>query len=747
VLSFMSISTPARTPRARLERAIRLAPEARLRLPALTRSRQALLAFAGYLAYALYTTWPWVLHPTNTVYGVVGGDLTSGVASFQEYAREWQLPFLPGTLHYVNAPEGVPTDWALHLAAVGSDSVLWVLSVAFGGVAAFGILAVLGFTGSAFAMFLFARALTGHAGVAFVVGLAFGFWPYTYTTGWTWPQYTQTWVFVLLLWRMLVVAQKPTLRNGLFAGLAATAAMSWLQYYLLIGGVVYGTLGALALLRAAVLRQLWRQLAAQVVGAVIVIAFFASLLVAARINGYSGIPVRTEADAIANSARPLMYVIPGPNNPVFGDLTKPYLMKKFAGPLAQPPTSASYADIYLGVSLLLIAAAGAWLTLVRLWRLRLAALSDRAGTAGLTALLLGMVGFAFSAPPKVSVLGFLVPMPYSVLTRFTEVFRVAHRFAIVVMLAACLLAALALASLVRGRSLRLQAAILAAVALIFAVDLRADPVPRISWIVQPNLYKVLAREPPGIVAQYPLSPQAIALNEESLRSGLDRHPIFDGFAAGSASGARKVELTFLLARRTVPDLAGYGVRYVIVRHGVPGAALPRLGQRVPGLRTIASDGKATLYRVVAPPPLFTSYGGSGFHTTEGKDPGVRWLAENGGRLDLFGRCRPCSGHVSFRVGSFARPRLLVIRDEAGHVVLRRKISKSSDSGGQRVLVPVRFSGRSFLSFRTDPPPEPVNLVLGGIDARPFGVFVGQPVRFIPDRVSPATSLRLPFAPQ
>jgi hypothetical protein len=741
----MSTSTPARTSRARLERAIRLAPERRLHLPALTRRRQSLLAFAGYLAFALYTTWPWILHPTDTVYGVVGGDLTSGVASFQEYAREWQPPFFPGHLQYVNAPEGLPTDWALHLAAVGSDSVLWVLSVAFGGIAAFGILAVLGFTGSAFAMFLFARAFTGHAGVAFVVGIAFGFWPYTYTTGWTWPQYTQTWVFVLVLWRMLVVAQKPTLRNGIFAGLAAAAAMSWLHYYLLIGGVLYATLSALVIMHAAVCRQLMRQLAAQAAGAMIVVALVVGLLTAARMNGYSGIPVRTEAEAITNSARPLMYVTPGPNSPVFGDLTGPYLMKKFAGPMGQPPTPANYADIYLGVSLLILALVGAWLTTRRVWNLRRAALSDREATVGLTALILGIVGLAWSAPPKVAVLGFLIPMPYSLLTRFTEVFRVAHRFAIVVMLAACLLAALALGRLVRGRSLRLQAAILAAVALIFTVDLRADPVPRISWIVQPDLYKVLARQPSGIVAQYPLSPQAIALNEESLRAGLDKHPIFDGFGVGSASGGRKIELTFLLARRTVPDLAGYGVRYVIVRHAIPGPALPRVRQRVPGLRTIASDGKATLYRVVAPPPLFTSYAGNGFHTTEGKDPGVRWLAENGSHLDLFARCRPCSGHVSLRMGSFARPRLLVIRDEAGHVVLRRTIANSTDRGGQRVRVPVRFSGQSFLSFSTDPPPEPVNRVLGGIDARPFGIFVGQPVRFVPDGATRPTSLRLPFA--
>src|SRR5215210_4737979 len=45
-------------------------------------------AFAAYLAFSLSVTWPWVTDPTGTVYGVIGGDLTSNIAGLQQYAEE-----------------------------------------------------------------------------------------------------------------------------------------------------------------------------------------------------------------------------------------------------------------------------------------------------------------------------------------------------------------------------------------------------------------------------------------------------------------------------------------------------------------------------------------------------------------------------------------------------------------------------------------------------------------------------------
>jgi hypothetical protein len=686
------------------------------------------IAFAAYLAFALFVTWPWVLDPGGTVFGVIGGDLTSSVASFQQLAEERQPPFLPGEITQVNAPEGVPTDSALHLASVGSSATLWLLSMVIGSVAAHGVVAVLGFTLSAFAMFLLARSVTGRPGVAFVSGLAFGFWPYMYGTGWTWPHYIQLWVLVLLVWRMLVVVDRPTATNGLLAGGAAVLAMTWIQYNLLIAGVAYTTLAAVAIGRSVVRGELRRQLSAQAVAAGIVGVAVAGLFAAAAASGYGGVPVRSAQQAVAGSARLEMYVVPGPRHPLLGERTGPWLFERFAGPVPNPPPNqAIYADIYLGIPLLLLALAGAVWTAIAVSRYRRDALKSGPAAVGVTALVVGIVALAFSGPPRVTVLGRVIPMPYALVEQFTTVFRVPHRFAVVVMLAACLLAALVLSALLRNRAIAMQIAVLTAAALIFAVDLRAQPSPTTTKIEYPAVYALLKRQPPGIVAEYPLNLAPTVESLQSLYQDSHEHRLFAGAPTGSEAESRKLELQFLLAERTVPDLAAYGVDYVIAYHPDLSAP-PRPGQAIHGLRMIGGDPEATLYRVVGRPSDFTSYGLRGFHLTEGEAPGSRWMAENGAELELVGRCAPCVGTVSFPAAAFAEPRILTIKDDRGRTVFSDRIEVSSD----RVLFRIRFSRETILRLSTDPPPIPINSVIPGPDARPVSISMGQPVLFAPD---------------
>jgi len=685
-------------------------------LAVLGRSRvQTLLALTVYVILALAVTWPWALHPRSTVYGVVGSDLTSSVAIYQQYANDGQPPFLPGNLHGLNAPEGFAPNWAVHVASFGSSTILWLLSVVFGAVAAHGIVAVTGFAFTAFAMFLLVRHITGNAAVAFPIGLAFGFWPYQYGTGWTWPHYIHLWVLVLLFWRMLVVVERPTVRNGLLSGAAAVLAMTWIEYYLLIGGVTYVTLALAALVRALHRSALRAQLAAQAAGAALVILALGMVALAGNLAHFAGIPNRTATDISANAARPLMYVVPSPRSPLFHSLTRHWIYSRYAGPTGHPPTPASYAEIYLGIPLLALAIIGG-LWMVTRGR-RHPPFPGALGTIG-TAFVLGVVAFAWGAPPKVSVFGVLVPMPNAALTHFTYIFRASHRFAVVLMLAVCLLATVPLVVLLAKRRPRVQVVACCALAVIFAVDLRAQPHPVTTRLHERPLYAALARQAPGIVAEYPVPPPDVAQNQYSLRSSTDAHPLFQGAAANTPSGSAKDELQFLSADLTLGDLAGYGVRYVIVDTGADRIAHPE------DLRLLASDGRGSLYRLVARPNRFTSYAVQGFNQTEGTPPGLRWQSANNATIELLGRCRPCSGIVSFGTGVFARPRTLTISGPDGVVLFSKLIASSAAS----VRFPVEFSSRAVLHLSTDPAPERVNAFLGGADTRLFGVFVTD-VRF------------------
>ena len=200
--------------------------------------------------------------------------------------------------------------------------------------------------------------------------------------------------------------------------------------------------------------------------------------------------------------------------------------------------------------------------------------------------------------------------------------------------------------------------------------------------------------------------------------------------------SRKNELQYLGLRRTVPDLAAYGVRYVMVRdtYGVRFRHVPQPGARIRGLHEVTRDGYGALYRVVARPSRTRTYGVSGFHGAEPDHLGFyRWVGEQGAQLEVVAPCRPCVGTLHFRSGTFARPRTLTIREPSGRVLARRRIRSQS----QRVRVPLRFRDRTMLTLHTDPPPERIDSVVGGADTRTVSVFVGQPVRFARQRTHQA----------
>jgi hypothetical protein len=317
-------------------------------------------------------------------------------------------------------------------------------------------------------------------------------------------------------------------------------------------------------------------------------------------------------------------------------------------------------------------------------------------------------------------------MPYTLVQELTPVFRVAHRFAVVVMLALCLLAALALAALLRRWLTAAQVAVVAILAVVVAVDLRAQPSPSTTRVQHPAVYDLLARQPPGIVAEYPLNLEPTAESVQSFDQDAHEHPLFAGAPAGSEDESRKLELQFLVAKRTVPELAAYGVRYVVIHHSRD--VEPRPGQRVPGLDLIGRTKEASLFRVHAVPPRFTAYGIRGFYLTEPPSPGSRWMTENGAEIELRGRCDPCVGLVELPAAAFAKTHVLAIEDEQGNNLFYGIIDPMPDKARFRV----RFSRRMVLRLTTNPKPAPINEVIPGPDYRPVSISIMQPITFTPD---------------
>jgi hypothetical protein len=649
------------------------------------RTWQTLFAALLYFALACKVTWPNPIHPSTELFGPIGADLTGAMAYFHGLAAAHTPPFLPGTVHVFNAPEGRPTQWALDYSTLPSSTLLWLGSTAFGSVATFAYWPVFTFALNALSMFLLVRWLTGSWLAALVTGFAFGFWPYVFT-GMNEPLGDE-WPIVLVVWRMLVAIERPSLRNGLIAGFAVTFALMWVQYFILIVGLLWVVLALLALLIALSRRQFLAGLRTQAVAAVPVVLALTSIVFAGLSSNFAGAPVRASAETVAYSARPLMYLLPDPYNPWLGKLTKPIVEREYYS----AHSTAVYGKIYIGISVLLLAIAGVILVgreiKRRGWQ---RALSERAILAAVLLTVAAFVALVFSGPPRVILFGINLPMPIELVNHVTTVFRTTARLAVLVMLGLCVLAGFALSRLfarVRGPA---AIALCAVLSVIVVGDLWAkDPYP-VTPIAVPQVITLLAHQKPGIYAEYPFL-NGYVFGGDSLEAFYQayagKHDLFGGFFPNTPSESRKMELQYIVAPRTLPALAALGVRYILLPDVPPTVppVYPAYAAPIPGAQLIGHDNFAALYRITAHPKDFTGFDSVGFALPEGPGPQFyRWMTESDGTMEIVKRTpRPAQVRVVFTAASFARARRLVVRGN-GRVLYDRTIPPTTP-------VPVAFS--------------------------------------------------------
>lgn len=689
-----------------------------------------LLAASAYLAYAVFITWPFALHPTSTLYGLVGLDLTGGIGWANAFAEINRPPFIPGVNPLLDAPDGLNSPWTLELASLPSSALTWVLASTIGGVAGSGVFILTNLAGSALAMFLLARRITGSAPGAFVAGLAFGFWPYQFA--YAAQPLTSGWVLVLAFWRALRLVEEPTWRNGLWMGLSAVLVVAWIQYWMLIGGVLLVTLGAVALIIAWRRRELRRAATGWAVATAIVVAWFGLLGTAVLASGgNSGSPpVRDAADSVRYSARPAMYVVPSGDQPIVGRWTGSLLADRYE----QRDSVAEYSPIYFGLSVLALATLGliaAWPFVRAVWRRRARSGTTLvAGAGALAAALLVPVGLLWSAPPELRVLGIEIWTPSHVVLWFTTVFRSTARFAEIAMLGLALLSAFGVARLLRGRTMGWRVAITGVLTLVVGADLWARQAPGPQRFRTPAVTARLAELPPGALAVYPIVPAAESSSDELFfRSWYDK-PLFNWYLGGTDTESAKIGLASPLAPRVPGELRRLGVKYVMVKwynRGEAPPGYPERGSPIPGLRLVTDDGTRTVYEISAPRARWILKGLGGLTRPEGdlRRP-LRWITEPAARLELSADCAPCVGRLSFGTGTYILPRTLTVKDDAGRVLASKLIGSSNE----RMSVPVRFSRRTFLRFEIDPPPlSPQEYDAASQDTRKLGVFIGEPVRF------------------
>jgi hypothetical protein len=677
-----------------------------------SRLAQAVVAVLVYAGLAVQLTWPLATDLDFHIFGAFG-DLTGSMATLREMVDGHHNPFAPGRLDDFGAPDGRPIEWTQNLASFPSTALLYVLGMAFGAVPAYGLFMLLGFVASGTAMFLLVRRLTGNFFISLLIGWAFAFYPFAVVKAGGHVHFTHGWPFVLIFWRMLVLYEAPSVRNGVLCGIATVIALAWSPYYLLVGGVTYAALffagTVVPLIRR---RQARAHLKAQLVGAAIVVAFTIALVLLSIASARgTGTEENTLQALYTYSARPFEYLVPPAGNPIFGEHTGPWLEKHIHG--------SNFAEntLYVGVSLCL-------LSLVSLWSAARRRLDSRQMQAVAAAAFAGVVALLFSAPPKVAAFGELFPFPSLITFELSGAWRAYSRFVMVVMLAVAVLGAIGLHRLVRRRPLIAQALILLVVAVVVVLDLRVRPVGT-NTLGIPPIYPQLKRMPPGLVAEYPIEPAGHGDYSAEFYQYIHGKPIINGYAKNSLAEYRALGLDDLENRHTAGRLRTLGVRYVVVTHVPIERDVQKPGRPGKGLRRIMPGKYASLYAVdAAPEPLATI--GPGFDPPErvrAKKPArhgeaFRWLSSDDGQIELRGSCSPCVGNLVVRARSMARPRSVTLRGPSGHTFAVRKVGVNL----QTVSFPVRFDKRVLLRVTTSPKREPV----AGPDPRRLSVSIVQP---------------------
>lgn len=685
--------------------------------PTLARPSVQFLAATGlYLFTASVLTWPLVLHVGSALYLSPHrpyGDYTGTMADVQSLVSGFHIPFLPGHVSEFNAPNGLPVNWGYNLVTLPESMLLFVLTLVFGAVAAFDLFALLGFVASGVAMFGLVRMVTRRNSIALLAGWAFAFYPYAVANG-EHPDYINAWPLALMLWAGLRALDNPTRRTGAVAGVAAVLALAWTPYYLLLGGVAFTCEVAAAGVIGLFERRLRSVLTAFGIALAIVFAYLVLVLVLSAVDPASGAHSPSSInDVVQQSARPTNYLYAPSWN---------FLLGRFTGStLVAHGWDTTEHTLYLGLSLLALALVAVIMAL----RGRLSRPQRHAVVVAGT---ICVVAALCSGPPQWTVTGhYLVNMPSWYLYHLTDGFRIYERFVIVVELGLCVVAAMGIVALLPRGHPKLAAAVIALISAVVVCDLWA-PIPNhFEALRVPAIYSVLARQPPGVYADYPLGPaEQVPDYHDIFYQAYARHPVLNGYPPGSVYDARALSLANLADPRVGGQLAALGVKYVLLeRHPLYPFTDP--GPPTTGFVELAQDSYAILYRNDnRPTPLLEPV--SGFSLQEG-DPAspFRWIDAPSAQIRIQARCTSCRGVLTFGAMSFAQPRKLVVADAATGKPLLTTIVASSLT----VRVPIRFDHQITLVIAATPGPQSIHATTGSPDQRSVSVSVENP-RFLLD---------------
>ncbi len=542
------------------------------------------LAGLFFAVLASILVWPSLRNPTGAILGP-GGDVIGSLALLRESLAALGESHT-GPISGLAYPEGLPIPFAQYLATWPSTGLQAVLFLAIGPEFGLNLFVFGGLLLNGAVTYGFIRWLTGSWWAGVVSGMALMVSPAVLFNVQTAPDFAQLWPLVALIWAATAFARQPTVGRGWLAGSLAAVCIAWNPYWLLMGTVATVWLVGYALFQSVRSSGKWPRpssITALLGPIVVTYVGFAALLL---LGGQSSLRQRDLQEFYVYSARPFEYLRPPPTSMV---------------PELGLPGIRYESGTYFYVSLLLAGFAIVAVTLAIRGRL-----PEPAAESVLSIGVLGLIAGVFSMPPTADVGGMTVYFPSWFIAQVTTTWRIYGRFGLVVLVAVVLMAGIGLASslpLLKSNAVRAFAGI--AVAILVWLDFGpALPLVGTPVDVEPGVYRLLASQPAGALAEYPLQPSYAGNYEQLYRRKWHGRPLLNGYTHDSAQERRALAIA-RLSSTTAATLRRLGIRFVVLDRltadslagtsyapGVPSRAFIRVGQ----------DSRFTLYRVSADPP-------------------------------------------------------------------------------------------------------------------------------------------------
>lgn len=336
--------------------------------------------------------------------------------------------------------------------------------------------------------------------------------------------------------------------------------------------------------------------------------------------------VRPLRDLFSNSARPLGYLLPSRDNPIFGRYTEKFIDTHFYG--GHPVEHTLYLG-WVGIVLSMVAirewhrknkkqraesrerrSEAIKLSSYRAIKHQTSSIQDqgsRIQKAVSFFLFAGIVALLFSYAPYTDIGNFRIFFPSYFMYKILPMVRVYARFGIVVMLCVSVLAGIGLASILKKIRNTKKKRIFFSIALllIFIEFAPTLPAPMVNAVNPPPVYEWLAKqEGDFIIAEYPLENDV----EYLFWQRIHQKRLVNGALSVTYADKVRKEIVDILKPETPGILKHLGARYIILHPNkyLESEDVPVIGEvpdlsKQKGLRLLKTFEKAQVYEIVAKP--------------------------------------------------------------------------------------------------------------------------------------------------